>query len=100
VSAGCIKKKADRMAIVKRTVECLEKALKIMKKHPDPDKAPREIEEAYGFILRCIGPEYPDGPIHKPNGTLDYSALMHEGDEEPPEHWKVGLSWLTEHYFS
>lgn len=100
MSANCIKKKADRVAIVKRTVECLEKALKIMKKHPDPDKAPREIEEAYGLMLRAIGPEYPDGPIRQENGRLDYSAVMGEGDEKPPDHWIIGLSWLMEHYFS
>lgn len=100
MSAGCLKKKKDRVEIMKRSVKFLDEALKILKKYPDPDKNPREIEKAYGLILRVGGPQYPDGPIHQENGTLDYSAVTPEGETEPPEEWKVGLSWLLEHYFS
>lgn len=100
MSAGCLKKKEDRVAIVKRSVDRLEKALKILRKHPDPDKAPRELVEAYGLILQVVGPRYPDGPLHREDGTLDYSDLMQKGEETVPEYWKVGLSWLLEHYFS
>lgn len=100
MSSGCLKKAAERKRIVKDSIAYFDKALKILKRHPDPDKAPREIEEAVGLLYRAMGPEYPDGPLRKPNGTLDYSHLMKEWDEEPPKHWIVGLSWLMEHYFS
>ena len=100
MSAGCIKKKTDRVAIVKRAKDSLEEALKILRKYPDPDKAPREIEKACSLVRRAIGPNYPDGPIHQEDGRLDYSAVMQEGEENPPEHWVIGLDWLLEHYFS
>lgn len=84
MSAGCIPKKEDRIAVVARAVEALQKAIKILKKYPDPDKGKREVEEASGLVSRILGDFYDDG--------TDPSDL------EAPK--KPGLRRLTEHYFS
>lgn len=84
MSSGCIPKKADRIAVVARTVAALKEALKILKKYPDPDKNRREVERGWGFISEIIGDFYDDGADPR-------------GPEAPK---KPGMRRLLEHYFS
>lgn len=84
MSAGCIPNKADRKAVISRAVEHLEKALKILRKCTEPDKAKRDVEEASGHVSRALGDFYDDGTVHD--------------DPEAPK--QPGLRRLTEHYFS
>lgn len=78
MSAGCIKSKAERLEIIRRGVENIEAALKLLKELPDPDKDCRKFEEAVNLIHKAMGPDYPN--------TWDYDHL--------------GFDWLMEHYFS
>lgn len=78
MSAGCIKSKAERLEIVSRGLAHLEAAVAILKTLPDPDKDARKFEEAVGFVLKAMGPDYPN-----------------RYDDE-----FIGFEWLMEHYFS
>ncbi len=91
MSSGCIRAKKERKRIIADAVKFLSEAVRILKKHPDPDKAPREIEDAVACVHKAMGPEYPNGPIRRDDGTLKY-------DDESDG--KIGLDWLLEHYFS
>ena len=78
MSAGCIKSKEERLAIVRRGVEHVEAALRILKELPDPDKDCRKFEEAVSLLHKAMGPDYPN-----------------RYDDE-----LIGFNWLMEHYFS
>ena len=68
MSSGCVPKKADRLAIIKKATELTRKALKILEDNPDPDKAKREIEEACSFLGEAVGDFYGPDPLE--NGML------------------------------
>lgn len=91
MSSGCVVKKEERQRIVADAITNLAAALKILRKYPDPDKKPRELGMALEHVRRAIGPNYPNGPLRQPDGTLKY---YEETDT------RIGLDWLIEHYFS
>ncbi len=84
MSAGCIPKKADRIAVVSHAIHHLQAALKLLRKCLNPDQCPRDIEEASALIAQALG-------HHDDDGTDHHAA----GEAKTP-----GLRRLTEHYFS
>jgi hypothetical protein len=83
MSAGCVPKRKDRLAILTEARLKVRKALAILDEVHDPDKGKRRLEEAAALLSRALGDFYDPPPEDE------------EGNPGVP-----GLRRLMEHYFS